>query len=44
MKEKHLIKWIELTASKKVYWEFLELEQALEDVKARALCDLHGLW
>ncbi len=52
MEEKHHIEWIELIAGNTVYREFLEpgrepvatfLIEA-EAVKARAYCNLHGLW
>jgi superoxide reductase len=52
MGEDHYIEWIELVAGGKAYKEFLEPGAAPEatflidasDVKARAYCNLHGLW
>jgi len=52
MEEKHYIQWIELTADGKVYRQFLEpgdapealFPVAAEDLSARELCNVHGLW
>jgi superoxide reductase len=52
MEEKHYIEWIELLAGGKAYRQFLEPGGApeavfhveAEDVAARELCNLHGLW
>jgi len=52
MEEKHYIEWIELVAGDKAYRAFLEAGGAPEAVfkidadspKARAYCNLHGLW
>ena len=52
MEEKHFIEWIELVVGNAVYREFLEPGQTPEatflteanEVKARAYCNLHGLW
>jgi superoxide reductase len=52
MEEKHWIEWIELVADNRVYRQNLapgKNPQALfcieaTDVKARAYCNLHGLW
>ena len=52
MEEKHYIQWIELTADGKVYRQFLEpgdapealFPVAAEDLSARELCSVHGLW
>lgn len=52
MEEKHFIEWIEIIADGKVYRQFLNPGEAPEatfkvdanEVKARAYCNLHGLW
>jgi superoxide reductase len=52
MEEKHYIEWIELIAGKKVYRQDLKPGEAPEatfaikadQVKARAYCNIHGLW
>ena len=52
MEEKHYIEWIELLADGKAYREFLKpggapeavFHVAAEEVTARELCNLHGLW
>lgn len=52
MEEKHYIEWIEIIAQDKAYRQYINPGQAPEatfnldasDVKARAYCNLHGLW
>ncbi|HSH12111.1 MAG TPA: desulfoferrodoxin [Desulfurivibrionaceae bacterium] len=52
MEEKHYIEWIELIAGNRVYRQYLKPGDAPEasfaiqadQVKARAYCNLHGLW
>lgn len=52
MDEKHYIEWIELLAGNRVYRQYLKPGDAPEasfastadQVKARAYCNLHGLW
>lgn len=52
MEEKHYIEWIELIAGSRVYRQYLKPGDAPEagfaitadQVKARAYCNLHGLW
>ena len=52
MEEKHYIEWIELIAGNKVYRQDLKPGDApeatfvikAEQVKARAYCNIHGLW
>lgn len=52
MEDTHYIEWIELIVDEKSYKEFLHPNQAPEaifcvsgnNVKARAYCNLHGLW
>lgn len=52
MDEKHYIEWIELIAGNKVYRQYLKAGDAPEasfaivadQVRARAYCNLHGLW
>jgi len=52
MDEKHYIEWIELSAGGRVYRQYLKPGDAPEasfaisadQVKARAYCNLHGLW
>lgn len=52
MEEKHYIEWIELIAGDRTYRQYLkpgappEASFALtaEKVKARAYCNIHGLW
>ena len=52
MDEKHYIEWIELIAGNKVYRQYLKPGETPEasfavsadQVKARAYCNLHGLW
>jgi superoxide reductase len=52
MEEKHYIEWIELIAGSKVYRQDLKPGDApeatfaikAEKVKARAYCNIHGLW
>lgn len=52
MDEKHYIEWIELIAGNRVYRQYLKPGDAPEasfsvsadQVKARAYCNLHGLW
>ena len=52
MEEKHYIQWIELIADDKAYRRFLKpgeapeavFEVQAEEVSARELCNLHGLW
>jgi superoxide reductase len=52
MEEKHYIEWIELIAGNRVYRQYLKPGDAPEasfastadHVKARAYCNLHGLW
>lgn len=52
MDEKHHIEWIELIAGNRVYRQYLKPGEAPEadfaisaaQVKARAYCNLHGLW
>lgn len=52
MEEKHYIEWIELVADGKAYRQFLKPGDAPEatflvtanNVTARELCNLHGLW
>lgn len=52
MDEKHHIEWIELIAGNRVYRQYLNPGDAPEasfaisaaQVKARAYCNLHGLW
>jgi len=52
MEEKHFIEWIEVLADGKIYRQTLKPGDApsagfpIEDeqVSARALCNLHGLW
>ena len=52
MTEEHYIQWIELIAGEKVYRQFLkptDKPEAVfnidaENVTARELCNLHGLW
>jgi superoxide reductase len=52
MEEKHYIEWIELLAGEKSYVQFLKPGDApqatfkvdVDQVNARAYCNLHGLW
>ncbi|HZK18857.1 MAG TPA: desulfoferrodoxin [Clostridia bacterium] len=52
MEEKHYIEWIELIDGNRSYKRFLqpgdepvaEFEYTGEDIRARAYCNLHGLW
>jgi superoxide reductase len=52
MEEKHYIEWIELLAGEKSYVQFLKPGDApqatfkvdVDQVTARAYCNLHGLW
>jgi len=52
MEETHYIEWIEIIADGKVYRKFLkpgdkpeaEFETGAEKIKARAYCNIHGLW
>lgn len=52
MEEKHYIEWIELIAGNRVYRQYLKPGDApeasfaivAEQVKARAYCNIHGLW
>jgi len=52
MEEKHFIQWIELLVDGKVYREFLNPGDAPEaafpiageNISARELCNVHGLW
>lgn len=52
MEEKHYIQWIEVIADGAVYRQFLTPGEApeatfnipVENVPARAYCNLHGLW
>ena len=52
MEEKHLIEWIELTADGRTYRQYLspgDVPEAVfpveaEQLSARELCNLHGLW
>lgn len=52
MEEKHYIEWIELIAGNRVYRQYLKPGDAPEasfaiaadQVKARAYCNIHGLW
>ena len=52
MEETHFIEWIEVVAGEKVYRKYLKAGDAPEaefmidgdDMKARAYCNLHGLW
>ncbi len=52
MEEKHFIEWIEVIAGDKAYRRFLKPGEAPEavfeidaqDVTARELCNIHGLW
>jgi len=52
MEEKHYIQWIELIADERVYRRFLKPSEAPEavfevraqEVSARELCNVHGLW
>ncbi|MHB0886046.1 MAG: desulfoferrodoxin [Bacillota bacterium] len=52
MEEKHYIEWIEVIAGDKAYRRFLKPGEAPEavfkidadDLTARELCNLHGLW
>ena len=52
MEEKHYIQWIELLADGKAYRQFLKPGDAPEavfnvtgdDLSARELCNIHGLW
>jgi superoxide reductase len=52
MEEKHYIEWIEIIADGKAYRQFLNPGEApeatfnveAEQVTARELCNLHGLW
>ena len=52
MTEEHYIEWIELIAGDKVYREFLKPGSpaeaifciSAEEVEARELCNVHGLW
>ncbi len=52
MEEKHSIEWIEIITGGKSYRRFLNPGEAPEatfsveaaDIKARAYCNLHGLW
>lgn len=52
MEEKHYIEWIELMADGRSYRKFLnpgdapeaEFEIKATDIKARAYCNIHGLW
>lgn len=52
MEEKHYIEWIELSAGNLVYRQYLKPGDAPEahfaitadQVKARAYCNIHGLW
>jgi superoxide reductase len=52
MQEDHFIEWIELTIDDKIFKKFLsskdkpEIKVSLKGgkIKARAFCNLHGLW
>ena len=52
MEENHYIQWIEVIVGDKVYRKFLkpgekpeaEFKVKGENIKARAYCNLHGLW
>ncbi len=54
MEEKHYIEWIELTVGDRFYYKALKPGDTPEaefclcgisgDIKARAYCNLHGLW
>jgi superoxide reductase len=52
MEEKHYIEWIELIADGRSYRKFLspgeapeaDFEITAKDIKARAYCNVHGLW
>jgi superoxide reductase len=52
MEEKHYIEWIEVMADGRSYRKFLspgdapeaEFEISATDIKARAYCNVHGLW
>jgi len=52
MEEKHYIEWIEIIADGKTYRQFLQpggtpeavFEIQAEEITARELCNLHGLW
>lgn len=52
MEEKHYIEWIELIAGDRVFRQYLKPGDAPEasfaitatQVKARAYCNIHGLW
>jgi superoxide reductase len=52
MEEAHFIEWIEIIADKKSYKKLLKPGDApeaefcieAENIKARAYCNLHGLW
>jgi superoxide reductase len=52
MEEKHYIEWIEVMADGRSYRKFLspgdapeaEFEISATDIKARAYCNIHGLW
>jgi superoxide reductase len=52
MEEAHYIQWIEVLADGQVYRHFLkpgdkpetEFTLSAEDIRARAYCNVHGLW
>ena len=52
MEEKHYIEWIEVIADGRAYRQFLSpgdppeavFQIDAEDISARELCNLHGLW
>jgi superoxide reductase len=52
MEENHYIEWIELMADGRSYRKFLspgdapeaDFEITAQDIKARAYCNVHGLW
>ena len=52
MEEKHYIQWIEIIADGKAYRQFLSpgdppeatFPVSAEDITARELCNIHGLW